>query len=81
MPGIKLPCLSNPNPVAGWKSPGGRGGAHSGPEATASSWGEVGRKPEAKPCTGEHEPRRRRGDLGEPAQEGKARHHRQGRHV
>ncbi len=41
----------------------------------------VGRKPEAEPCTEEHEPRRRRGDLGEPAQEGKARHHRQGRHV
>ena len=30
------------------------------------------RKPEVKPCTGEHGPRRRRGDLGEPAQEGKA---------
>jgi hypothetical protein len=29
----------------------------------------------------EHEPRRRLGDLGEPAQEGKARHHQQGRHV
>ena len=41
----------------------------------------MGRKPEAQPCTGEHEPRMRRGDLGEPAQEGKARHHRQDRHV
>jgi hypothetical protein len=30
----------------------------------------VGRKPEAKPCTEERESRRRRGDLGEPAQEG-----------
>jgi hypothetical protein len=41
----------------------------------------VGRKPEANPCTEEHEPRIRRGDLGELAQEGEARHHRQGRHV
>jgi hypothetical protein len=41
----------------------------------------VGRKPEAYPCTEEHESRRRRGDLGEPAQEGKARHHQQGRCV
>ena len=41
----------------------------------------MGRKPEANPCTEEHEPRRRRGDLGEPAQEGKARHHQQGRQV
>jgi hypothetical protein len=41
----------------------------------------VGRKPEAYPCTEEHEPRMRPGDLGEPAQEGKARHHQQGRHV
>ena len=41
----------------------------------------MGRKPEAYPCTEEHEPRMRLGDLGEPAQEGKARHHRQDRHV
>jgi hypothetical protein len=41
----------------------------------------VGRKPEAYLCTEEHESRRRRGGLGEPAQEGKARHHQQGRHV
>jgi integrase/recombinase XerC len=34
----------------------------------------VGRKPEAYPCTEEHEPRRRRGNLGEPAQDGEARH-------
>jgi hypothetical protein len=41
----------------------------------------VGRKPEAYPCTEEHESRMRLGDLGEPAQEGEARHHQQGRHV
>ncbi len=40
-----------------------------------------GTSSQANPFTEEHEPRPRRGDLGEPAQEGKARHHRQGRHV
>jgi hypothetical protein len=64
-----------------WKSSGESGGANSEPEATASSRGEVGRKPEAKLCTEEHEPRIRLGDLGELARDGKARHHQQGRQV
>jgi len=32
----------------------------------------------AKPCTEEHEPHKRRGDLGEPAKDGEARHHQEG---
>ena len=37
-----------------------------------------GKEQEAKLCTEEHESHRRRGGLGEPAQEGQARHHQTG---
>ena len=40
-----------------------------------------GKEARGEPCTEEHESGMRLGGLGEPAQEGEARHRRQGRHV
>lgn len=66
-------CTPGMGTSSGVKVPCGPDDRNHKPKATAPSRGGVGRKSEANPWPEEHEPRRRRGDPGEPACLGEAR--------